>query len=143
MIRVVGLVFAYLDVNVFYGSYIFLAATRDLTSPTPAVTCNGLDFNRRAHGDNSLNKESLEAKAFSVFNEDLLSLPVKQFIAESVQHFVIGLPSYSLTQLTLYFIMLLNSNFAKDIKDNKKINTTAEDLCKKVTSLGHCDYHTS
>lgn len=73
-----------------------------------------------------------EKKAFSVFNEDLSSLPVKQFIAESVQYFVIGLPSQTLTQLILYFLSLLNPSFAKEVKENKKIDTTVEDLCKKV-----------
>ena len=110
----------------------FSAATRDLPSVTSSDTCNGVNSNVGVHGEKECESESENTKVLNVFNEDLLSLPVKQFIAESVQHFVIGLPSHSLTQLILYFVTLLNPNFAKEIKENKKLTTTTDDLCKKV-----------
>ncbi len=57
---------------------------------------------------------------------------MKQFIAECVQQFVVGLPSHSLTQLILYFIDLLRPGLGKDIKEYKKGNVSVEELCKKV-----------
>lgn len=119
--------------NPYFIVIFLLAATRDL-SVTPAGLCNGSDASsgKANHSTESIDVEHKAKKAFSVFNEDLLSLPVKQFIAECVQQFVVGLPSQSLTQLILYFIQLLNPVFGKDVKETKKINILSDDLCKKV-----------
>ena len=110
----------------------FLETTRDRSVLAYTDSCNGFDPVKGLHDGRVLEQEPMESKAFVVFNEELLSLPVKQFIAESVQHFIIGLPSHSLKQLILLFLNLLNPNFSKDAKDSKKISTSTDDLCKKV-----------
>ena len=122
--------------NLSFIIIFLLAATRDL-NVTPAGLCNGSDpsSNKANYSSENNDLEYKTKKAFSVFNEDLLSLPVKQFIAECVQQFVVGLPSQSLTQLILYFIQLLNPAFGKDVKETKKINILSDDLCKKVGKL--------
>ena len=71
-----------------------------------------------------------------VFNEDLLCLPVKQFIAECVQNFIIGIPSQALTNLCINYVGLLASNVARDVKDGRKSVNTMEELCKKVIGAG-------
>lgn len=80
-----------------------------------------------------LNKQVEETgeKFLRVFNEELLSLPVKQFIAECVQFFIIGLPSQALTALSVNYIGLLAPAVAKDIRD-RKVTFTFEDVCKKI-----------
>ena len=70
-----------------------------------------------------------------VFNEELLCLPVKQFIAECVQSFLIGLPSQALTVLLMNYMGVLAPVIAKDIKEGRKSICTAEDLCKRVKYL--------
>ena len=69
-----------------------------------------------------------------VFNEELLSLPVKQFIAECVQFCIVGIPSQALTSLSMNYVGLLAPNIAKDLKDGKRSTITMEDLCKKVNA---------
>ena len=108
-----------------------VVTTRDLSVPVSIASYIGSDDNQGTFSKNSEHNNQ-QSTAFSVFNEELLSLPVKKFIADSVQSFVLGLPSYSLTQLILYYLSLLNPGLAKEFKENKKIITTAEDLCKKV-----------
>ena len=99
--------------------------------PVSIASCIGSDDNQDTFSRPSEHDKQW-SKAFSVFNEELLSLPVKRFIADSVQSFILGLPSYSVAQLILYYVSLLNPSFANEIKESKKITTTAEDLCKKV-----------
>jgi len=108
-----------------------VVTTRDLSVPVSIASYIGSDDNQGTFSKNSEHNNQ-QSTAFSVFNEELLSLPVKKFIADSVQSFVLGLPSYSLTQLILYYLSLLNPGLAKEFKENKKIITTAEDLCKKT-----------
>jgi len=64
-----------------------------------------------------------------VFNEELLSLSVKQFIADGVQSFLIGIPSRSVSTLLTSYVTLLAPSI---MKDNKKGVSSMEDLCKKV-----------
>lgn len=65
-----------------------------------------------------------------VFNEELLSLSVKQFIAECVQSFIIGLPSHAVTVLSLNYVHLLSPTNSS--KEGKKGTLVMEELCKKV-----------
>ena len=67
-----------------------------------------------------------------VFNEELLCLQVKQFIAEIVQYFVIGIPSQVVTSISVNYIGLLAPNVVKELKEGKKCVVTMDELCKKV-----------
>ena len=67
-----------------------------------------------------------------VFNEELLSLSVKQFIADGVQSFLIGIPSRSVSTLLTSYVTLLAPSV---IKDNKKGVPSMDDLCKKVSII--------
>ena len=98
--------------------------------------CNGVDISK----DDNLEPISdtflagKKRKTLRVFNEELLSLPVKQFIAECVQQCIVGIPSQSLTQLIVHFINLLHSSLGKELREGKKGSMTVEELCKKVQS---------
>ena len=65
-----------------------------------------------------------------VFNEDLLSLSVKQFIADCVQSFLIGIPSRGIATLLANYVTLLAPNVARETKKGAAVSM--EDLCKKV-----------
>lgn len=67
-----------------------------------------------------------------VFNEELLCLQVKQFIAEVVQYFIIGIPSQVVTSICVNYVGLLAPNVSKDLKEGKKCLVTMDELCKKV-----------
>eukprot|EP00795_Rhopilema_esculentum_P008911 gene8911-16536_t len=107
------------------------AATRGITANLSNVA-NGVEYNKDGNtGDPS----KTDSESITVFNEELLAFHVKQFVAECVQKFIVGMPSYSLSQLIMYFVSLLNPNVSKDLKD-KKCNTSIDDLCKKAVE--HC-----
>ena len=105
----------------------FSAATRGITANLSNVA-NGVEYNKDGNtGDPS----KTDSESITVFNEELLAFHVKQFVAECVQKFIVGMPSYSLSQLIMYFVSLLNPNVSKDLKD-KKGNAGIDELCKKV-----------
>ncbi|XP_066926510.1 serine/threonine-protein kinase SMG1-like [Clytia hemisphaerica] len=64
-----------------------------------------------------------------VFNEDLLSLSVKQFIADCVQSFLIGVPSCGVSTLLTNYVSLLAPSVARE---NKKGVVSIENLCTKL-----------
>lgn len=82
----------------------------EMKSPTPSV--------------------SVPDSIMCVFNEDLLSLSVKQFIADCVQSFLIGIPSRGMSTLLASYVTLLAPNVARETKKGAAISM--DDLCKKV-----------
>ena len=72
-------------------------------------------------------------QVFRVFNEELLCLPVKQFIAECVQFFIIGIPSQAVVNVSVGYVGLLAPNVGKDVKEGRRGAVTMEELCKKVS----------
>ena len=102
-----------------YYQIICLAATREI--------------NISIHSLNSPSDNPTESgRMFRVFNEELLCLPVKQFIAECVQCFMVGLPSHAVNVLSICYASLLAPSFLKDVQESRKIVTSMEELCKKV-----------
>jgi len=98
-------------------------ATRDIDNATKVLNVTSKDDVSMTHQND---------RTLRVFNEELLCLPVKQFIAECVQYFIIGIPSQALTNVSISYAGLLASNVARDAKDSRKSLNTMEELCKKV-----------
>lgn len=65
-----------------------------------------------------------------VFNEDLLSLPVKQFIADCVQSFLIGIPSRAVSIMLANYVSVLAPNIVRETKKGAALSM--DELCKKV-----------
>ncbi|XP_065681003.1 serine/threonine-protein kinase SMG1 isoform X2 [Hydra vulgaris] len=94
------------------------------------------EINISIHTLNSSPDDGSESgRMFRVFNEELLCLPVKQFIAECVQCFLVGLPSQAVNVLSICYASLLAPSLLKDIQEGRKFVSSMEELCKKVVEV--------
>ena len=102
-----------------------LDATREIDVAVKALNAPTLDEMK-----STTPSTSAPDSIMCVFNEDLLSLSVKQFIADCVQSFLIGIPSRGMSTLLANYVTLLAPNVARETKKGAAISM--DELCKKV-----------